>query len=471
MTTSTKKTNTGSFSEEQSVYIKLAKQKLNERYGRAPKAFVHTYGCQQNVSDSERLKGLLFEMGYTMCETVEEADFVLYNTCAVREHAEDRVWGNIGVLKKQKQLRPDMIIAVCGCMMQQSANANRVKRSYPYVDIVFGTFCRHKLPQFIYERISGKGRIFEISESDNDIIEGQPVLRDGEFKAWVPIMYGCNNFCTYCIVPYVRGRERSRKPDEIVAEVEGLVKDGYKEITLLGQNVNSYGKGLEDGINFAQLLRRIDKTEGDFRIRFMTSHPKDCTEELLEVMASSQKICRHLHLPVQSGSDRILKAMNRHYDKKAYMHLIDTARKLMPDITFSSDIIVGFPGETYEDFLQTAELIKQVKYANLFTFIYSPRNGTPAAALPDPVSRKEKGEWFSQLLKEQELIGDEIAKSIIGKTVRMLCEDVGRSPDTLLGRTFNNAVVEFFGDESLIGEFATVKVTGYSSYLVGEIIK
>ena len=457
--------------EEQNAYMRSAKEKLIALLGHTPKAFVHTYGCQQNVSDSERMKGLLSCMGYEFCDTAEEADFVLFNTCAVREHAEDRVWGNIGTLKKFKKANPNMIIAVCGCMVQQSANAERIRRSFPYVDIVFGTFCRHRLPEFIYKRISGSARIFEIEENKNDIIEGLPVSRDGDFKAWIPIMYGCNNFCTYCIVPYVRGRERSRSPKEILCEVKQLVDKGYKEITLLGQNVNSYGKGSEDGVNFSKLLRMINDIEGDFRIRFMTSHPRDCTEELLITMKECSKVCHHLHLPFQSGNDRVLKAMNRHYDSKKYLSLIFKAKELMPDITFSSDIIVGFPGETYEEFLDTLKIVKTVEFSNLFTFIYSPRNKTPAADLPDPISRKEKGKWFDELLKTQDEIANKLTSKLVGGTFRVLCEDEGRSEGFIAGRTFGNAVIEFKGDKSLIGKFVTVKVNKLTSILEGEILE
>ncbi len=456
--------------EEQNVYINLAKEKLNKSLGRAPKAFVHTYGCQQNVSDSERMKGELQSMGYEFIDEPEGADLVLFNTCAVREHAEDRVWGNIGVLKKYKKANPDMLIIISGCMTQQEKNAERLRRSFPYVDIVLGTYSRWRLPEYIYKRISGSNRIFALEERTNDIAEGFPVYRDGSFKAWVPIMYGCNNFCTYCIVPYVRGRERSREPQKILQEVRELVSAGYKEITLLGQNVNSYGKGEEHGVNFSKLLRMINDIEGDFRIRFMTSHPRDCTKELLDAMRDCEKVCRHLHLPFQSGSDRILKAMNRHYDRASYLELIRYAKEIMPDISLSSDIIVGFPGETYEDFLETLSLVREVKYQNLFTFIYSPRNGTPAAELPDPVTRKEKGRWFSELLRVQEEISLEISKCEVGKTLRVLCEEEGRGEGTVAARSHGNTVVEIKGSPDMIGTFKTVKIKELTTALIAEII-
>ncbi len=454
---------------EQFSYMERVKKILLSRYKTPPKAFIHTYGCQQNVSDSERMQGMLHEMGYEFCSAPEEADLVLFNTCAVREHAEDRVWGNIGVLKKYKKARPDMIIAVCGCMTQQQKNADRLKKSFPYVDLVFGTYSRWKLPEFLYKRLTGGPRVFHLAENENDIKEGFPIKRDGTFKAWIPIMYGCNNFCTYCIVPYVRGRERSRCPEDILSEVKEVVEKGCREITLLGQNVNSYGKGESHGINFAKLLRLINQLPGDFRIRFMTSHPKDCTKELLDAMRDCQKVCRHLHLPVQSGSDRILKEMNRHYGREAYLKLIKYAKEIMPDIEITSDIIVGFPGETYKDFCHTVSLVKEVGYQSLFTFIYSPRNGTPAAEMPDPISREEKGKWFSELLEVQEKLGSEITASHIGKTYRVLCEDEGRQQGFIAGRTCGNTVIEFPGDKSLIGNFVTVKVNTLSSVLEGEI--
>lgn len=456
---------------EQFSYMERVREILLSRYKESPKAFVHTYGCQQNVSDSERMQGLLKNMGYEFCDSPENADLVLFNTCAVREHAEDRVWGNIGVLKKYKKSRPNMIIAVCGCMTQQTKNAERLRRSFPYVDLVFGTYSRWKLPEFLYKRLTGGPRVFYLEENESDIKEGFPVKRDGTYKAWIPIMYGCNNFCTYCIVPYVRGRERSRAPEDILGEIKEVVASGCREITLLGQNVNSYGKGDAHGVNFAKLLRLINEIEGDFRVRFMTSHPKDCTEELLDAMRDCKKVCRHLHLPVQSGSDRILKEMNRHYGREDYMRLVKGAKERMPDIELTSDIIVGFPGETYEDFLDTVSLIKEVEYQSLFTFIYSPRTGTPAAEMPNPVSREEKGKWFSELLVAQEEIGNKITAAHVGKTYRVFCEDEGRQEGFIAGRTDGNTVIEFPGDKSLIGGFVMVKVNALSSVLEGEIIE
>ncbi len=315
-----------SFPAEQTAYEERVRAILGNIYGENPKACVITYGCQQNVSDSERIKGMLYEMGYSFTDDVAEADFILYNTCAVRGHAEDRVYGNIGAMKHYKRRKPSLLLAICGCMVQQSQVSERIRKSYPYVDICFGTHVAHRLPEFIYKRLSGSERIFEISDENSDIVEDIPVRRDGSFKGWLPIMYGCNNFCTYCIVPYVRGRERSRESEKIIAEAREMVAAGFKDITLLGQNVNSYGKDSENGVNFARLLRTINDIDGDFRIRFMTSHPKDCTTELLDAIRDCEKVSTHLHLPFQSGSDRILKLMNRHYDRTAYLKLIEEAR-------------------------------------------------------------------------------------------------------------------------------------------------
>ncbi len=451
-----------------SEYISRAKAVALKTYGEQPKACIFTYGCQQNVSDSERIKGLLVNMGYQITDEPEGADFVLYNTCAVRGHAEDRVYGNLGAMKHYKRRHPSMIIAVCGCMMQQQSVCDRIKKSYPYVDILFGTFALHRLPEFLYKRLSGSARIFEISDDKTDIVEGIPVNRDSSFKAWLPIMYGCDNFCTYCIVPYVRGRERSRTSAEILKEAKSLVEQGYKDITLLGQNVNSYGKGLDEDINFAKLLRLINDIPGDFRIRFMTSHPKDCTEELLDAMRDCEKVCKHLHLPFQSGSDRILKAMNRRYTRASYLKLIKGARERMPDISLTSDIIVGFPGETYEDFKETLSLVKEVEFSSLFTFIYSAREGTPAAEMEDNISREEKGKWFSELLKVQEEIALKNQDKYVGKTYKVLCDDFGRKEGYMAGHTDGTAVVEFKGNQQDLGKFITVKTQRVTNVLEGE---
>ncbi len=449
-----KKTNT--YLPEQVAFAERVKLLLQERNVSSPKAHIVTFGCQQNVSDSERIKGMLLLCGYSLTEDINDADFILFNTCAVRGHAEDRVYGNVGATKKLKQSNPNLMVAVCGCMAQQQSVADKFYKSYPYVDIVFGTQQYHRLPEFIYRRMTSK-RVYELGLDNKEIVENIPVCRDGTLKGWLPIMYGCNNFCTYCIVPYVRGRERSRDPQEIIKEATQMVRDGFKEIMLLGQNVNSYGKDESHGINFAKLLRMINDIDGEFRIRFMTSHPKDCTEELLDAIRDCEKVERHIHLPFQSGSSKILKQMNRRYDREGYLKLINAARERMPDVEFTSDIIVGFPGETYEDFCETLSLVKEVKFTSLFTFIYSPREGTPAASMPDPVTREEKGKWFDELLKTQDEISYELNKSIIGKKVRVLCEeklDFG----LCTGRTEYYSSVTFPGSADMVGKFVDVVI-------------
>ncbi|MBR4123378.1 MAG: tRNA (N6-isopentenyl adenosine(37)-C2)-methylthiotransferase MiaB [Clostridia bacterium] len=445
--------------------------KVNDYYGYKPKACVVTFGCQQNVSDSEKLKGMLVSMGYSLTEIWEQADFIIFNTCAVRGHAEDRVYGNIGKVKALKKNKPNLISAVCGCMAQQETVAEKIKKSYPYIDIVFGTQVFHRLPEFIYKRMNGSKRIFERTLDNKDIVEDIPVSRDGEFKGWLPIMYGCNNFCTYCIVPYVRGRERSREPQKIIDEAKQMIADGYKDITLLGQNVNSYGKDAEHGINFAKLLRMLNDLDGDFVIRFMTSHPKDCTIELLDTIKECKKISRHLHLPFQSGSSRILKLMNRYYDREKYLELIKNVKERIPDVSLTSDIIVGFPGETYEDFKETLSLVKEVEFSSLFTFIYSPRNNTPAALMADPVSREEKGKWFDELLKLQEEIAEKNKEKYIGKTFRVLCDGKSDNDGFLTGHTNGTVSVEFKADESILGKFVDVKINSYENAYIGTLIK
>ena len=454
---------------EQRAYANRVKNILAEREVRNPRAHIVTFGCQQNVSDSERIKGMLSLCGYTLTDDIEKAEFILFNTCAVREHAEDRVYGNVGATKKYKQQNPNLLVSVCGCMAQQQSVADKFYKSYPYVDIVFGTQQYHRLPEFIYRRMTGK-RVYELALDNKDIVEDIPVSRDGTLKGWLPIMYGCNNFCTYCIVPYVRGRERSREPNEVVAEATQMVNSGFKEIMLLGQNVNSYGKGEAHGVNFAKLLRMINDIPGDFRIRFMTSHPKDCTEELLDTIRDCKKVERHIHLPFQCGSSRILKQMNRHYDREGYLKLIASARERIPDVEFTSDIIVGFPGETYEDFCETLSLVKEVRFTSLFTFIYSPREGTPAASMPDPISREEKGKWFNELLAVQDDISKQLNRELIGKTVRVLCEeelDGGK----LCGKSEYYSSVTFSASRELLGKFVTVRIENYqNNTLYGTVI-
>lgn len=458
--------------ERQTEYSKLVSTVLSSRFPVSkPKAFVHTYGCQGNVADGEKLKGILCTLGYELTESVEEADLVLYNTCAIREHAQDRVFGNVGALKKYKTAKPDMIIALCGCMMQQEYVAERIKNSFRYVDLVFGTHVIHKLPEFIYNCLCCGKRIFDLSGGDGNIVEGLPVSRDGVFKAWVPIMYGCNNFCSYCVVPYVRGRERSRDFDLIVSEAKQLVEAGYKEITLLGQNVNSYNKDLSEEYRFPALLRAINDIDGDFIIRFMTSHPRDCTKALLETMADCKKVAKHLHLPVQSGNDRVLKEMNRHYDREKYLGLIRYAYELMPDLSITSDIIVGFPGETYDEFRDTLSLLEEVQYTSLFTFIFSPRPGTKAASMPDEVPKKEKSRWFRELTSLQEQIASKRTAAMKGKVYRVLVEERNENSGFLSARTEGNVIIEFEGNDELIGQFAMLEVTEPKTWVLkGKLI-
>jgi len=438
--------------------------------GRPRRAFTHHFGCSQNVADGERLDGLLRRMGYEPAARQEEADLILFNTCAVRESAENRVLGHIGALKALKRDNPDLLIVVCGCMAQRPEMQERIRTHYPYVDIVFGTGAVHRLPSLIAQRLREERRIFW-DEPEGSILEELPQLRTDPIRASVTIMQGCDNFCSYCIVPYVRGRERSRRPEEIVEEARGLIEGGCRELLLLGQNVNSYGKGLEEPVNFAELLRRIDAIGGEYRIRFMTSHPKDCTRELIDTIAESRHICRHIHLPVQSGSDKILRRMNRHYTVAQYMELVGYARARMPDVTFSSDIIVGFPGETREDFEQTLALVRQVRYNALFTFLYSRRSGTPAARMEDPVPAAKKSAWFRELLAAQTAICTELNAAFVGKTVRVLLDGRGKAPGTLSGRTAGNVIVEAAGDDRRIGSFADVRIQKAMNWaMAGELV-
>ena len=434
----------------------------------APLAYVRTFGCQQNVADSEHIKGMLAAMGFGFTENPEEAEVILFNTCAVRERAVERVFGNIGALKRIKNSRPEVLIAVCGCMVQQPHVAEKLKESYPFVGLVFGTHVIHRFPQLLWEALSSHGQLSVTPQEDGVIAEGMPVRRDGSFKAWLPVMYGCNNFCTYCIVPYVRGRERSRDPAVILEEARRLVADGYKEITLLGQNVNSFGKGAEHGVNFAALLRQINAIPGDFTIRFMTSHPKDATRELFDTIATCEKVSRHFHLPFQSGNDRVLKAMNRGYTRQQYLELVAYARSVIPDISFTSDVVVGFPGETRAEFEDTLSLIQEVEFTSLFTFIYSPREGTPAARLPDPVPLAEKTAWLQELTAAQETISGRRLARLVGTCQRALIE---READGYLeARLPENSVVRVPGDASLVGRRAMVRVdTARSWIMTGEI--
>ena len=457
---------------EQNKYSQMVNELISKRYSGKPLACVVTYGCQQNIADSEHIKGMLEAMGYGFTEDRLKAKLIIFNTCAVREHAEDRVFGNVGALKSYKLDNPDVVIALCGCMMQQQHIADKIKQSFPFVDLVFGTHVVYKVPQLIYTALTRKKRVFELPDVDGVIAEGIPVKRDNDKKAWLPIMYGCNNFCSYCIVPYVRGRERSREVNDVVAEFKQLVDEGYREITLLGQNVNSYGKDLEPRVSFSQLLRILNDLEGDFRIRFMTSHPKDCTKELIETMAQCDKVATHLHLPFQSGNDRVLKAMNRSYTREKYLSLINYAKELMGDeLSITSDIIVGFPGETYEEFCDTLSLVEEIKATSLFTFIYSPRVGTPAAEMDDPVPYEEKSKWMRELLALQERISGEQMALHKGKTFKCFVYGKGKQGDNYLAaRTDGNLIIEFVGDERLIGSFQKIKVTEPLTYvMLGEL--
>ena len=444
-------------------------EKVQQRYSEIktdspPMACIRTFGCQQNVADSEKIKGMLAQMGFGFTEEVEEADFILFNTCAVREHACDRVFGNVGALKHIKRRKPHVIISVCGCMVQQPHAAERLKESYPFVSLVFGTHVIHRFPELLWQTLNQRKQLSCTPQEDGVIAEGLPVLRDGSFKAWLPIMYGCNNFCTYCIVPYVRGRERSRDPEIILKEAEALVAAGYKEITLLGQNVNSYGKGESHGVDFAELLRRVNAIPGDFTIRFMTSHPKDATPALFDTIAACEKVSRHFHLPFQSGNDRVLKAMNRRYTREQYLGLVNYARKVIPDISFTSDVIVGFPGETREEFEDTLSLVKEVGFTSLFTFIYSPRKGTPAAEMEDPIPAETKSAWFQELSALQEAVSAESLAKLVGTEQRALLESVGEG--FIEARLASNSVVRVQADPALIGRHATIRIDDARSWIM-----
>lgn len=453
-------------SAKQNEYISLIAEIMEIRKrGEKPLAYIRTYGCQQNVADSEKIKGMLANAGFGFVDAPDDADFILFNTCAVREHAEDRVFGNVGALKALKRRHPQILIALCGCMMEQEHIANRIYKSFPFVGLVFGTHSLHHFPELVYNALVNGKRIFERGNDDNKLYEGMPVKRDGTFKGWLPIMYGCNNFCTYCIVPYVRGRERSREKNVIVSEAREMIADGYKDITLLGQNVNSYGKTIENGVNFSQLLKEIDSIDGDYWLRFMTSHPKDCSKELIDTIANGNHISRHLHLPFQSGSDRILKAMNRHYDRKKYMEIINYAKEKIDGLSLTSDIIVGFPGETYEDFKETLSLIREVEFTSLFTFIFSPRVGTPAAKMDDPVPYSEKSKWFQELLAVQEEIAAKRCASMVGNVEKVLVEDEGKN-GILNGRTSGNIIVELEAPKDTIGTFQNVRITNARNWIL-----
>lgn len=435
-----------------------------------PVACVDTFGCQQNVADGQKLMGMLRDCGFTFTEEPGEADLVILNTCAVREHAEQRVFGNLGALTHTKKENPEQVICLCGCMAQEERVSRRVKESYRHVDLVFGPHALWRFPELLWQVYEKRKRVFAVDDEHGTIAEGIPVVREKGVKAWVSIMYGCNNFCSYCIVPYVRGRERSRDPQAVLAEVRELVEAGYKDITLLGQNVNSYGNDLGLGYDFADLLSDINQIPGEYLIRFMSSHPKDATKKLFDTMARCGHVAKQLHLPFQSGNDRVLKEMNRRYTREQYLELVNYAKSVMPGLVLTSDVIIGFPGETEEEAMDTVSLVEEVGFDALFTFIYSPRPGTKAAEMPDPASRQEKQKWFDKLLEVQNGMSARLHAGYIGKTVRVLVD--GESDDAdfpLASRTEGNRLVRLKGDKELIGRFIDVRITDSNTWaLYGE---
>ena len=444
-------------------------KKKSEELGRPMTFFTQTFGCQMNARDSEKLVGILERIGYVETDT-EDADFVIYNTCTVRENANNKVYGRLGVLQNYKKKNPHMLIGLCGCMMQETVVVEKLKESYRFVDLIFGTHNIYKFAELIVTAMESDSMTIDIWKDTDQIVEDLPVERKYSFKSGVNIMFGCNNFCSYCIVPYVRGRERSREPKEIIREIEQLVADGVVEVMLLGQNVNSYGKNLKEPVTFAQLLEEVEKIEGLERIRFMTSHPKDLSDELIEVMGRSKKICKHLHLPLQSGSSRILKIMNRRYDKEHYLELVDKIRAAVPDIALTTDIIVGFPGETEEDFEETMDVVRKVRYDSAFTFIYSKRTGTPAASMEEQVPEDVIKARFDRLLKEVQKISAEKAGALTGQTLPVLIEEQNEQDASLVtGRLSNNSVVHLPGTADMIGKILDVKLTECRGfYYLGE---
>ncbi|GAB6170258.1 tRNA (N6-isopentenyl adenosine(37)-C2)-methylthiotransferase MiaB [Clostridium carnis] len=436
------------------------------------KYYIETWGCQMNEEDSEKLSGMLKRIGYTKTEVIEEAGIIIYNTCCVRENAENKVFGNLGQLKGMKRKNPDLIIAICGCMMQQEGMADKILNKFPYVNIIFGTHNSYKFPEYL-NRVRTEGvQVKEIFNKETEIVEGVPIDRKSDVKAFVTIMYGCNNFCTYCVVPYVRGRERSRKSDDIVNEIKELIATGYKEITLLGQNVNSYGKGLEEDIDFAKLLRKINEIDGLERIRFMTSHPKDLNKDVVMAIKECDKLCEQVHLPVQSGSNRILKKMNRHYTREDYLELVKMIKEEIPEVTLTTDLIVGFPGETEEDFIDTLNLVKEVGYSSAFTFIYSRRNNTPADMMPNQISDEDKHHRFNRLI---DAVNESVIKGNKGyenKVVEVLVEGLSKNDETkFTGRTRNGRLVNFTGKGIKAGDLVNVKITRAQPFsLIGEAL-
>ena len=445
---------------------------LHEGRAVPPLAMVDTFGCQQNVADSQHIMGMLEAMGFGFTDDPTRAAVVVLNTCAIRDHSEKRVYGTLGALTHTKKADPEQVICLCGCMAQRPEVAEKVRQSYRHVDLVFGPQALWKFPELLYNVYTQRRRVFSVADEHGAIAEGMPVVREGRTRAWVSIMYGCNNFCSYCIVPYVRGRERSRDPEQIIAEVRHLVADGFKEITLLGQNVNSYGKDLDTPYDFADLLTALDAIDGDYLIRFMSSQPKDASYKLFDTMARCKHVARQLHLPVQSGCDRVLRAMNRPYDKAKYLELITYARKVMPELVLTSDVIIGFPGETEAEAMETVALVEQVRFDALFTFIFSPRPGTPAARMDDPVSREEKQKWFDRLCDTQNRISEELHTAYVGRTLRCLVD--GESDDArwpLTARTAGGRLVHLGGDKSAVGTYHDVKITDSNTWaLFGELV-
>ena len=443
---------------------------LTAQWPEKPLAFVDTYGCQQNEADSERIRGYLEQMGFGFTGDEERARIIVINTCAIREHAEQRVFGNVGALVHVKRRHPEQLICLCGCMVQQPHAAKKLRESYRHVDLVFGPHALWKFPEMVHALLTQRGRTFSVEDEAGSIAEGIPVVRQDSIRAWVSIMYGCNNFCSYCIVPYVRGRERSRDPEAVLAEVRGLVEAGYKDITLLGQNVNSYGKDLPRDYDFSDLLSDIDRNPGDYWIRFMSSHPKDATKKLFDTMARCRHVAKQLHLPFQSGNDRVLREMNRRYTRQQYLELVSYARSVMPGLVLTSDVIIGFPGETEAEAMDTVSLVEEIGFDALFTFIYSPRPGTRAAEMPDPVSRAEKQVWFDKLLAVQNARSASLHEAYVGKTLKVLVDGESGDPAfPLSSRTEGNRLVRLKGDNSLIGQFTQVRITGSNTWaLYGE---
>lgn len=455
------------------MYLREYAENFRVKNGHLPLADTETYGCQQNENDTERIRGILKESGFEFCEDAEKADLVVYNTCAVRENAEQKVFGRLGILKHIKESRPYMIIALCGCMVQQEHITEKIKKIHSHVDLIFGTHALYKFPELLYNTIIEKKKVVSIESSDGKIAEDIPILRDDDNKAWVSIMYGCNNFCSYCIVPYVRGRERSRKPEAVLSEIKELVKNGVTEICLLGQNVNSYGKDLEENVDFSDLLRMVNDIEGVERIRFMTSHPKDLKDKLIDTMADCAKICRQLHLPVQAGSDKVLKDMNRRYTKKEYLEKIRKVKEKMPDIALTTDIIVGFPTETNEDFEETLDILKKVEFDQIFSFIYSRREGTPAAKMDFVLSDEEIHRNFNRLLEVQNEISKRKNDQYVGRVERVLVDGESKTDkNTLTGRTDTSKIVNFKGSPELAGQYVDVLITEAHTWsLNGELYK